>query len=321
MDYTEVFSRAWRIFRGARTLWIMGVLSAFFGEGEYSFSANVNQQINATPGGPTPELPPFFEGETFRSFIENPWPYLLPLIGAVLVMSLIRMVIGSIMRGALIHMTGEAEREAPIALMASLRAGWGRLAPVFLIGLIVALPSLLVMIVALVLFIPLFFQIIRNPGELDPSQMLPTLLGAVACFLPLTLISVVLSLVLSLIERLALRSCVLDHLGVGASMRQGWQLIRRNLGRVLFTWFVLAAAGVLFSLLAALPAFAVLLPLSTGLFQPGWETNLVASFVFLFLYGLVVGVGIGGVLSSYNATVWTVLYTSIRARDQEPQSA
>jgi hypothetical protein len=186
--------------------------------------------------------------------------------------------------------------------------------PIFLIGLILALPILLIVAAGFALLGGAIWQVFSG-GIDDPASALPALFGAIACFIPLALLGAALGIVLGLIGRLAIRACVIEGLGTLASIGRSWGLFRRNLGPTLLLWLLMAILGLVLSALLGVPSLALLLPITSGLASHGFAGIPALAVIGLVIYGLVVNVGIGGALTSLSATIWTLFYRSLLERE------
>jgi hypothetical protein len=81
--------------------------------------------------------------------------------------------------------------------------------------------------------------------------------------------------------------------------------------QVLVTWLLLTVAGLIFGGIAATLGLALSFPAARALLFGEWGPAAVVSLVVAATYYAVVGIGIGGVLTGFNSTVWTVLYKTL----------
>jgi hypothetical protein len=328
MEFTEIFGRGWQVFWRTRSLWILGILAALFGQSEYNVSANFNQTnttSRSTPFDPSGDIPNPFEQGPIADFIANPMPYILGFLAISVIFGLIWFLIGTIFSGGLVHGSLQADRDAPIAVGSSLRAALQRFGSLLGINIITAIPNLIVAIIAVAIFIPLFTQMLpvfTDPTSFDPGTgLFGALLGGFACFFILALLSIPFSAAFYFMKILGTRACFIDNSGAIASLKTGWRMLRKNLGRILLVWLVLAVIAVLFGLLAGIPmlalsfgAFSSMEPADIFAFGP----TVIGAFAVLFAYSLLVSVVIGGMLTAFNATVWTVLFRDTTAREEPP---
>jgi hypothetical protein len=316
MSFTEIFSRAWYLFRNTRAIWFLGMLAALLGQSEYGVSTNANQNFNSAGTGTMPDVDPGISS-AIGEMVNNPMAYLAWFIALGTVLFLVTLLLGPIALGGLIHATGEADREAPVSFSASLRQGAARFMPVFVTGLLIAIPTFLVIGIKIIILVPLIGTLIQSDGPPDPAVMLTTIFGGILCMIPVILIVSLINLVLYFIRQFGLRYSVLDGAGAIEGLQLGWGLFRRNLGQVLLVWFLLAIGGVLIGLVMAIPAFALLVLVLREMTTSGLTATMLWLSGGVFLYSIAAGIVFGGPLFGFSVTVWTVLYRSLRAREQE----
>ena len=321
MDFTEVMRRAWGIFRLRRELWILGMLSALFGQGEFSVSTNVNQSFNTPGTADNPAGLPQFIQDNLAAWVANPLPLIIGIIGISFAIVLIFLIGGAWMQAALIHGTAMAVRDQPGAVGASLAYARSRFGAMVLLKLLFQAPALLVGIIAAVIFVPMWINLASIADNPAPETIMPMLLGSFACLLPLILLLALYGLVISLFDDLALRYCALTGSRPWQSVRQAWRLFTANLGTCVLTSVLLGIIAFLFGLIAAIPQFALMFSmfrqLATGTITPLATGSIVA----LVIYAIVMSVGIGGILTSFNATLWTLLFTRFQESADLPSSS
>ncbi len=318
MDIQNLLGRSFAIWRRVRSLWVVGVIAALFGYGEYG--ANVSYQWRNTtsvpfaPGGSSPIDQLRAADPQLDWLLGN----LALVIAAVVVLgllwALVAGVVGALTSGAMISLADSAERGLPTDLGGGMRAGAARTLPIFLINLILALPGLLILAI-LFAAVGSFLWRAFSGGVEDPETFLPAFFGIFCCTLLLMIPGFILAVFLSLIGRLAARACVIEGLGALDSLRRSWGLIRRSLGPTLLLWLLMGLAGLVLSALMGLPALAMIIPIGLSIAQEGFSGFPVLAAVGLAIYGLVVNVGVGGVLTSLNATIWTLFYRGLLERE------
>jgi hypothetical protein len=321
MSYPEIVRRAFQLWWRTRALWPLGVLAALFGAGDYrtgGFNFNYSVSSDELPGGgPAAEqLERLAESEFVRALVANPLPFIIGAALIIIAWALISALVGQLAHGALIRMADVADQGYAASIGDALRVGAARLLPLFLIVLLASLPILLLVgVIAAVVAVILGQVLVTRAAE--PETVLAAVGGALLCALPLALLIFVLGVLLNLLVRLAQRVCVIEGRGPLHSLGRAWRLLWRNLGLTLLNWLALAILGALFGVVATLPAFAIALPAFFSFFSTGaipWF-----ALIALVIYGLVVTVLLGGVLTSFNSTLWTLLYRSFLAR--EPAAA
>ena len=321
MNYGNVISESFNIFWKHKLLWIFGIMAALFGQSDYSFSVNYRESVSypAGEGFPSDFQSPF-EGTIFANFFENPAPYIVAGIFLGLIWWVISNIFGWLARGALIGMVDEADSTGSTSLSNGWKTGLGRLLPLFFIALLLALPMLLIIIPAALWAFRFLYQFKDFFATPDPEQllegMLPTFFSAFACLVPLICIGALLGFVLNLLNIIAARSCVLEDLGVVDSIKRGWQVAVGNIGYTLLNGFLLLILKIIFGFIAAMPALILWIPTARAIIYGNWSAASITSALMMGLYLIVVVVIIGGILSSFNSTLWTKLYKAFRSKEE-----
>jgi hypothetical protein len=316
VNYFELLKRAARIFWHTRALWLLGILAALFGQNEYGFSVNYSQRVPAS-GSAQLDAPfaDFLANPWVASFLANPIPYLVAIGALALIVWMITTLIGWLMQGAMIDLTARADQGDAPSLRASLGRSRKHIGRLFLIRLVLAIPTMIVVILAALLIVPLFLAVFRT-GTPDPSAIFPRLFGTLACLIPLFLLNGLAGIVLTMLNVLAARACVLEDLTMRASLRRGWFLLRRNLGYTVLNWFVFLIIGAIFSFTAALPALLLLISAGQAFLNNEWTAWALAAAIGLGVYFVVMSIGVGGVLTGFNSTVWTVLFQAFQRKEE-----
>jgi len=316
VNYFDQLKHAARLFRHTKALWFLGMLAALFGQNEYGFSVNYSESVPSSGAGPAAS--PFGDASTnpmLASFLANPLPYLAAIGALALLCWVVVTLVGWLVQGAMIDLAEQAEHDLAPSVRASFRHSRAQIWPLFLMNLIVSLPSLILVLIAAALFFPLMVTILRS-GTPDFAVLVPRIVGSLLCLVPLFLLNALAGVVLRLVNILAARACMLEGLSVRASLRQGWLLLRRNLGYTALNWFVLLIVGAIFSFAAALPALLLLVPAARAFLHNEWTPFAYGAAIGAAVYFVVMSIGIGGVLTGFNSTVWTVLYQAFQRRMQ-----
>jgi hypothetical protein len=234
---------------------------------------------------------------------------------------------------ALIRMVSDYENTGErLGFIQGLRLGWSRTAwRLFLIDLLVALPVALALV--------LLFGLVLSPLLLWTTRdTLAGLIGTITSaglFFPFLAVVVLASLLVSLLLRFFHRACAMEDLGVVASIRHGFEVVRSHLKDVSVMWLIMLSFGFAWSIamipigLLLAPIFLVLI-LMGGIIA-GIPAVLVAALAGLFVEGLIpwilgvlVGLPIfilivaspmmflGGLWHAYRSSTWTLTYRELR---------
>lgn len=330
MNYGNVLSESANIFWKHKVLWLFGVTLALFGQGEYGFSVNYQERYSypVGEGGNAPNIPNPFENTIVQSFFENPVPFIIVFIILGLVWWLISNFVGWMCQGALIGMVDEIDQSGTTSFGQGWDVGKGRVKNLFLLAIIFAIPQLIVFLPALIAGFWLFSQVFdlfgaSFTGNFPPPEQMeerfasifPTFFGAFACIFPLLCIGGIVGWILGLLNKIAARSCVLENLGVMDSVKRGWNILRKNIGYTLLNWFILAVFSGIFGFAAAMPALILWIPTARAFMHNDWSSATVVTGILTFTYFVIMGAGVGGILTSFNSTLWTKLYKEFVAKE------
>lgn len=243
---------------------------------------------------------------------------------------------------ALIRMVSDYENTGErLGFNQGLRLGWSRTAwRLFLIDLLVALP--------VALGLALLFGLVLSPLLLWTTRdTLAGIIGTITSaglFFPFLAVVVLVSLLVSLLLRFFHRACAMEDLGVVASIRHGFEVVRNHLKDVVVMWLIMLSLGFAWSIamipiaLLLAPIFlllilaggviagipAVLVAALAGLFVEGFIPWVVGALVALPIFILVVAsplIFLGGLWHAYRSTSWTVTYQELRGLEvAKPES-
>jgi len=308
MELGYVLRRAWEIAWRHKVLWLFGFLVAL-GSGT-SGQGNVNYRRSVG------ELPPEMQRAIYE-FVTSPYfvVAVLILVALGLVIGLVLAFVGALGRAALVDQVREAEEGGLPAVGAGFQAGWQRMWPVFLIRFLLRLPVvLLALIGTLPGLVGTLSMLPDSRPDAPPPPNIILILGSLfACLLPAACLVVLLSIPLSVLERLSIRACVLERLPLGESLKRGWSVLTGNLGSIALLWLILLGIGIGVALVIGLPlalgVFAALVPLVlTAMASP------ILAAVLALAVGLVawlLGAAIGSIVETFTSATWTLAYREL----------
>lgn len=362
MDYSQVLKRSWHMVRHYRALWIFGIvlgLVTFSWElglldgleddqglvitpraGETFYDAlqrTLQQELDearAEASTALHELDWLFTTELGRRSAVDAVTALAVLAAAFVVMLIVSKIARYVSEAALIRMVGDYEDTGERrGVRQGLRLGFSRTAwRLLLIDLTIDLPLILAFMLLFALaFAPLMFGL---QGSAPASVIAGSALtgGLLTAGIALAVIA---GTLLSLLKRFFRQACALESLGVVASIRRGWAVVRSKPGEVLVMWLIMTGIAigwaivialsflVLFPLLllfialggvaGALPAYLVYLLAS--LFSEGAVPVLLAVLVGLPIFVLVMLAPwwcAGGLMEVFQSSAWTLTYRQLR---------
>jgi hypothetical protein len=305
MDYGYILRRAWEMTWRHKTLWLFGLL--------VSLSSLLQFRLDA--GGMIAWLP----AEVQQRIIEitrGPYPALavgilaLPMLLVALTLS----VLSALGRVGLMDQVNRIENGGQATARGGLRAGKRRTWPVFLITLLLSLPTLLVVAIG---FIPYILRAYVFYLPYGPGQDLPTVLEAVArflvCLLPAFLLSLLLAIPLRVLQRLAVRACVLENLPVAGSAHRAWEMMGGHPGALALLWLTFAGVSVGIAVVVGSPLglliLGFLVPSSFLLRSPSPAVQAALWGTTLSLW--LVGAFIASATEIFFSASWTLAYREL----------
>ena len=369
MNTIKILKRAWQMVWTCRALWLFGAILALTTAtavypGPWRNQENTDEWIKIKftesftiklPGEgltidlSTPERVSIWldsgksprEVRDIEEFLnEVISPNILPiLIGTAAILAAL-ILLGTIARyvaeTAMIRMVDKFEETgAKLSLRQGLGLGWSRRAGrLFLLDLSVYLLAALTFI--------LVFLLALSPLLLIATGNIPAIvLGAVGTFGLLGLASYMLfagSVFLSLVMQPVKRACILDNLGITASLRKGFKVLRENPKQVITVWIIWIGIRILWIplsfVLMILTAPLLLLTILLGMVAGAVSGIVVAGFSSLFvggatpwIMGAIVAIPIfiliiispmlflGGLVQVYLSNLWTLSYRDLRGKE------
>lgn len=319
MDYGKILARAFEITRKYRALWLFGFLMALFGgtgggnNFNYNFGGNGNRTTN-------------FENGVFPTLPSNFWQNFAIIIAVVVCLVLILFVLGIVVRfvsrGALIGLVHDLETNGTTpAVRRGFSIGANRFWQLFGIGLIINLPltifSLAVMLVAIApILVTVMPALARNPESTNfGASLAGGIIGSIAMICCAVLCLLVVTLVIRPFYEFIVRVCVIDRRGVVDSIREGYRIVRANLGTVVVLYALLIGVGIAFGIVM-IPVALILIGIPVG---AALAVGFAAKSVGLaILVGAVIGIPlvlilifISGLYQVFESTVWTEGYLAI----------
>jgi hypothetical protein len=329
MDYMGILKEGWEVTRRNKRLWILGLFaggSAALSSSGWNPGSSSSGSTQGLPGGwenihtPAEALQRGLDlaGKELGTSLGTAQQWFAFIAFAVLVLAVICIVmwaIGIAARGGLIAQTREAIAGRTISAAAGWRTGlraWGR---VFAVGFVMALPFIGLAILAV--FTAVAFGI---PALIASGGTSTVTAGVVSMGLLLSLIGLVafvLSVIVSILEEVALRYAVLGDRGALDSIKATWADLRAKRG-VASMWLVMILVNIAVSIATAIVfipivfvcGFVVAVAVTAG--GTGMFWLIVPVLLVLFVMGML----FKAVYSTFRNTVWTSFYD----RMQHPES-
>jgi len=316
MNHWNLFKESWRIFWRNPALWVFGLLAALSGGfnlrynfnfdfGNNNFNPEFLQRFGAS-GQRMPEMP--FE---FRALLNQ--IFSSQTFGVIVVVGIIWMIFAFLLAtyadGALMGMVNTIGSGQKVSVGFGFRAGAKRFLPLLGVRFILALPALILGLIAAVSISQIA---LTNLNETAPFGAFARSFSAVA---GLGTLSFVVGLLMMAIGVSAERAVVLDEAPIWPSIVKGWKFLWGKFG----DYFTIALLFVLVGLAAGLVFACFLIPILCGTMGLGaasaFSNNNLSVFtrlmVFtgpLILIAVLLGLLFGTLANVFTSSVWTLAY-------------
>lgn len=309
IDLGYVLRRAWEITRRHKSLWLFGFCAGLGAMGLRLGVGGVRWER------PAAWLPPEAQ-RALVAFAHGPYAWIAWAALALLAlgMGLGLALLSALGHAALVDGARVAEERDRVSLRAGWQAGKRYLWPVLWVRLLFGLP---VAAVTLAGALPALVTALLISDQTRPEVVFP---GALAfefllfgCLAPAVCLAVLLSVPLGVLQRLAVRACVLEGPGVCGSIRRAGALAREHLGSLALAWLALWGIGVGVWLVTVLPLLLMALPL-LGIAVVAAFVSPLAFFVLSLAGGLalwLVGAALNGVAETFFSAAWTLVYREL----------
>jgi len=309
MELGYVLRRAGEITWRHKALWLFGFLVSLGAMGT-RFSTSSSRWERAAR-----ELPPEVQ-RTIFGFLSSPY-FTVALVALVLlgfIVSVTLALLGALGRAAMVDQVRAAEDLGVVSLRAGWQVGMQSLWPVFLIRLLLGLPAA---VVTLMGALPVVGTSLLAAGQERPEVVMSgafaILCTLFACLFPAICLAVLLAVPLSVLQRLAVRACVLEGHGVRESVVRAWAMLRGHLGLLALVWLILLGVGIGAIIVFGLPLALVVV----ALLAATWLTVFVSPLLFIALgmaIGLLawlVGAAVNGLVETFTSAAWTLAYREL----------
>jgi hypothetical protein len=243
---------------------------------------------------------------------------------------------------AVIRMVSETEKNGKkLTVRQGIRLGWSaRAARLFLIDLVIGL--LVAGIIAFVLWLSI--GVIMSVEPRGSVAIFLTAFGILGLLGFTGILLVVGGILVSLVMQVVRRACVMDDMGVIASIGKGVAMVKHHLKDVGITWLLWIAIRILYApavILVALILMPVLfffllagvllslipMALATGiasLYIHGvapWIVGFIAGLPLFILVTITPLLFVGGWVEIFKSSLWTLAYRELSARESAVQAA
>jgi hypothetical protein len=318
MDYGKLLTRAFEITRTYRALWLFGVLLALFGgEGGGNFNFGNFGGGDGRPGtSPIPQVP-----EVTQQMILT---IVLVLLCLALVWIILSIVLRFVSRAALIGLVQELEANGTTPTVGrgfSIGASrfWQLLGIALTINIPLAIFSLALILIAAAPMLAALIPMIQS-GR-DPEQMVGVfvsgILGSLLMICCVVLLLIAISLIIRPFYEFFVRECVIQKRGVFDSIREGYRIVRANLGNVALLYGIAIGIGIGWGVLMFVVALVALAIVALPAIAAGAAADSIGVSIAV---GVVIGIPllilllfINGLYRAFESTYWTEGYLAITA--------
>jgi hypothetical protein len=311
MDFGKVLGRAWEITWRWKMLWVLGFLAAL-GQGSgapqpnYSFSGDEFERFGYQLGD---------SAEQFFGLLSG---LVLGLICLMLILAIALWVVSVIARGGLIAGVQQVEEDGSTSFGKAWSAGVRKFWTLFGLGILAALPLILLIIIGIiVLTLGIFVGIgLMDVGE--AAGITTIVLVSIICGGFLCCGLFILVIVLEQIRIYGERAAILEDLGWIDAFKRGWEVLKDNLGATIILWLIFFAIGIVIFGISFVLVFALAAPLF-GLFvinDPGWW--IIGPICIGGILGTVVFALIRSIVMAFTSATWTLAFRELTALPEHP---
>jgi hypothetical protein len=223
-----------------------------------------------------------------------------------------------IARGGLIAGVQQVEEDGSTSFGKAWSAGVRKFWTLFGLGILAALPLILLIIIGIiVLTLGIFVGIgLMDVGE--AAGITTIVLVSIICGGFLCCGLFILVIVLEQIRIYGERAAILEDLGWIDAFKRGWEVLKDNLGATIILWLIFFAIGIVIFGISFVLVFALAAPLF-GLFvinDPGWW--IIGPICIGGILGTVVFALIRSIVMAFTSATWTLAFRELTALPEHP---
>jgi hypothetical protein len=256
MDFGKIFTRAWEIIWNNKFLILLGVLVALggtsggggnptgytFDQSDFDWQQPPQFDYDLPPNFPTWDISPLVITGVIL------------LIVAAIVIGFALWVLGTISRGGLIYGVYQLDSGETTDFSDCFRAGWKKGWRLIGIGLIPAIPGLVLFLIGIFLFIMFGGLEVIFQGNFHNFGW-----GFAAPIAVLACLMVPVAIVLSLLRTFANRACMLEDQSIISAYRRGFEVLGDNLGPAILLGLLQLALSIGIGVMMIIPSFLMAL--------------------------------------------------------------
>ena len=321
MGYGAIIKRAWQITWRYRALWVLGLFAGVSGSSGGSGGGG-NYNFNSLDSRSGSSSNPFagVDSSAFLRTIQSLLPVIIVGTLLLIVIGIAWWILSVAARGGLVFAVNEIEDGRPMRLGSAWNAGFARFWSIFGLSVLLALPVfVLLMLILLFIFVPILLPLMRG-GQPGPGVLVP-ICGTLVIGVPLL---IVLSLVLSLLNELALRFVMLSGHGAVHAVGESWRAFRSRFKDTSLMWLIgvglnMAAGFALAIPLVILTLVAIVPAVIAGVLGK-WAVAIATGGV-AFLVIMLLSLAFTAVWGTFSSALWTVFFRRFTGMEVVPEAA
>ncbi len=309
IDLAYILRRAGEITWRHKSLWLLGFLTSL---------GSVGLRLATGGGGSGRALLEHAPSQLQRFITRLGSGFYAASLVFGLALSLALMALNALGQAGLVDQIRAAEERDAVSVRRGWEAGRARLWTVLLIRLLLSLPAIgIVFVGALPSLGAALLTVLMTTSQERPGIVIPGVLAMelalFTCLLPAMCVAIALAAPLGALQRLAVCACVLQGRDVRSSIERAWQTLRAHIGPLAALWLIDFLITVLFVLILGLPFLLFLIVMIVTVWITAFFSPLLfagATFALGVGAWLVAAAG-GGVLETFNASIWTLAYREL----------
>ncbi len=304
MDFAGIIRRAWQVSWRHKALWILGLFAGATGSGYGGGWGGSGYRYNAQDlgnWGSTSGIP-----AEVSAWVQD-WAAVLIAAGVMLVLiGLLWLVLSLAAQAGLVWEVNGAEEGRPVSLGEGWSVGfhyWGR---VFLVGLVLMLPVvLLVLILGFSIVLAVVVPIVQNA-----SPAWPAVAGIVFAGILAVPVFIVLGFVLGNMYLLAVRYLAIEDRSAMDAVRASWHALRHRLKDVFLMWLITLGLGIAFGFALAIPVATIAIGIGITAAVGVWPVAVLLGGLLL-----VVVIVLSAAWNTFTSAMWTIFFRRLTGRD------
>jgi hypothetical protein len=296
VDYLEILKKAWQITWRYKMLWVLGLFAGAASGGNGGGNTGYQMQSEDIPA----------VSESFSRWVGDNAVLLVVIAAAAVIIGIVFFVLSIAAQDGLVYGSNEAAEGRTPSLGRAWSTGFGLWGRTFMIGLVLALP--------IVLIVGFLVAILISAGigsALTGESGIPLAVGGLCIVLPVSVVLLIAGgIILGIVYQLALRHGVLNGQTFGQAIRSGWNDLWEKKGAFVF-WLVMIVPGMVYGI----ALLVLIVPFAVGAAALGIAGQWVIAgglFVLLILLMMLPN----AIYATFVSTSWTVFFRRMTGMEE-----